>query len=677
MAHPFSHTIDPVTQAAEVAAIQLAFDSWAAVAGVTFVQVADSSDPAAAPDIRVGWGDLLGLGGEIGQAAYQALGSAFVPGTILRLEDPAFNALIDNPSVTGGLQYTGFSSTFYEILTHEIGHALGLGHSSDDTAVMYATALGTQNQALNASDIAGVQALYGAPPIVGDPLGITVPGAAGDSVIIAFDDAPSAAAPQALAQAIDAAVNGGYASPFTYTAGAAIPAVTGGNEGLLLMHTGGVVALPAGYSAMAIDSSTPVTVSGGSTAGQVILAGRGGLAFNAGLGAGSVFAAGGNNLISVYPGAGNQLIQTGGGDDTIVVLAGDDTVNAGLGANQILTGKGNSVINSTGTDLISAGDIGNVTINAFANNPVAFFGPGKTVFNGGSGNATVVSTFGQSTINGQGGTQIWLGSGQDLVNTAGADTIIGGAGAATVNATTGNAFVFAGAGALVMNGGSGASTILGSQTGSATLHGGSGSMIDLSYHATRFIGGTGSDTIASFGGAITVQAGSGGGVFLGGPAGGNSITGGAGQSIILGGGAGDVLTAGTGAGDAIVAGAGAETINAAGSHGADKIYAGTGPDLIKTGTGSTNILTSTGATTIVSGSAIDLVTFVKGNHPTVTIQNYSLTFDYLSLSGFPAGEMAAALAGQSTSAGTETLTLSDGTHIILQGVTGLSAANFL
>ncbi|MCX7384996.1 MAG: matrixin family metalloprotease [Alphaproteobacteria bacterium] len=674
-AHPFSHSINPATQAAEVAAIQLAFDSWAAVSGLSFVEVSDSSDPATAADIRVGWGDLLGLGGEVGQAAYQALNASFLPGTILRLEDPAFNTIFANPGVVGGLQYTGFMSTFYQIALHEIGHALGLGHSTDDDAAMFGTALGLQNQILNASDIAGIQALYGAPPPVMDT--IRIDGAGADFVTIQFDDEIAAASPVVVADAINFSSNSGNTLPFTYTNGATIPALADGTDGLLLMHASGVVALPPGYSAIAIDSPAPVTVSGGSSNGQVVLAGRGGLAFNAGLGTGSVFAAGGNNLISVYPGAGSQLIQTGNGNDTIVVLSGDDTVNAGTGANQILTGKGNNVINSEGTDLIAAGDIGNATINAGANNPVAFFGPGLTVFNGGTGKATVVSTVGQSTVNSAGGTQIWLGSNHDVVNSAGADTIIGNAGAATINATAGNAFVFSGAGDIGFFGGSGATTILGSATGSATLHGGAGSVIDLSYHSTNFIGGTGSDTIAGFGGSVTVKAGAGGGVFLGGPAGANSITGGSGQSIILGGGAGDVLTAGTGAGDAIVAGAGAETINAAGSHGADKIYAGTGPNLIKTGTGSTNILTSTGATTIVSGTAIDLVAFVNGNHPTVTIQNFSLTFDYITLSGFPGGEMSAALAGQSTSGGTETLTLSDGTHIILQGVTGLSAANFL
>ena len=121
----------------------------------------------------------------------------------------------------------------------------------------------------------------------------------------------------------------------------------------------------------------------------------------------------------------------------MVVLGADDTVNAGAGTNLILTGAGHDVINSTGSDLIAAGDIGAATINAGANSPVAYFGPGTTVFNAGSGNATVVSTVGHDTINANGGTQIWLGAGQGVVNTTGADSI---------NATSGNAFLFAGAG---------------------------------------------------------------------------------------------------------------------------------------------------------------------------------------------------------------------------------------
>lgn len=677
LAHPFSHSIDPVGQAAEVAVIQQAFARWSGVANITFTQIPDAASPGQAADIRVGWGNLVtGGGGEIGQAAYQFIGNNFSSDAIVRLEDPAITALDADAAVIGGLKYHGFSSTLYQVAVHEIGHALGLDHSTDSRAVMFPTAQGVTNQDLDASDIAGIQALYGT---IALPAGmVTVAGFACDRVSIQFADTIQSAAAAIAAAALSAEVGNLQRQAVTYSNGATLPTLPGGKSGLVVMHAGGGATLSGGYNAFATDASQVVTVIGGATAGQAILAASGGLAFNAGAGAGSVIAAGGNNLISVYQGAGSQYIQTGAGDDTVVMLGGNDTVDAGTGNNQILTGAGNDLILSNGADLISAGGIGAATITAGTNNPVAFFGPGSTVFNAGGGNATVVSTSGLATVNAHGGTQVWLGSNRDLVNSTGADTIIGGAGAATVNASSGNSFVFAGAGNLAVNAGAGTPTVLGASGGAMTLNGGAGNLIALSYGATRFNGGGGAATIAAFAGAMTAHGGAGSGLYLGGPGGANSIVGGSGQSIILGGGNGDVLVAGSGAGDVIQAGAGATTINAAASHGADKIYAGAGNNLILTGIGSTNILAGTGAATITTGAGVDLVAIANGSHATLTLTNFNPASDYLTFVGFPGNEKTQALASATIIGGTsERLTLSDGTTIMLTNFTGLTAASVL
>ncbi len=460
---------------------------------------------------------------------------------------------------------------------------------------------------------------------------------------------------------------------------ASLPAIPVTAVGQLVFHDSGIAAMPDRYTSAISNAPTPVTIIGGATDGQFVLSGEGGLAFNAGSGRGSVYAGGGNNLVSQYPGAGGQFIQLGAGDDTVIALAGGATIDAGAGHNQILTGAGADSVLSGGSDLIAAGDIGSATITALANDPTVFLGPGDSVFNGGSGHATVVSTAGRTTVNAAGGTQIWLGTNQDLVTTTGADTVIGGAGAATVSAAAGNAFVFAGPGTLDFRGGSGSATILGSASGAATLRGGSGSIIALANAPLAFTGGSGADTIAAFGpgSALTVTGGTGSGLFLGGPAGGNSITGGSGQSIILGGGDGDVLRAGTGAGDVLRAGSGAATLSAAGTYGSHRIYAGAGPNLIETGSFSSNVLTSTGAATIASGPGVDLFAFAAGNHPAVVIQGFDPATDYLSLLGFPVGEAAAALLGASNGAAGERLTLSDGTTILLAGFGGLAAGSFL
>lgn len=504
--------------------------------------------------------------------------------------------------------------------------------------------------------------------------------ASGQAVLLGADDAmltfgfsdPGALAAVAAALApINAAVHAGSLNAVDLASG---EAVAGAGE--LITHTGGQVALPSACQVFATAAASQVTVFGGTGNGTLVLSETGGIAFNAGAGAASVFAVGGNNLISAYAGAGNLYVSTGAGNDTVLALAGNDTIALGSGTNEILTGVGDDQIFSTGDDLIAASGAGNATITAGANNPTVYLGAGNTVFNGGTGQATVVAANGASTINALGGTQIWLGAKADVVNTCGADTIIGRSGAATVSAS-GNSLLFAGSGAMNFIDTAGMQTILGAAGGVMSIAGGAGSVVALSYGNTQFIGGSGAATIAGLGGSMTVTGGSGTGLFLGGTAGANSITGGAGQSTILGNGQGDVLTAGTGAGDVIKAGSGAETVNAAGSTGAERLYGGSGPNVIMTGGGSANVIVGSGVTTLIAGGGMDLYALTNGDANSVVIQNFSARVDYLSLIGFAAGAVSAALAGAMSMSGSEMLTLSDGTHVTLQGFSGLAATNFL
>ena len=63
---------------------------------------------------------------------------------------------VDNPNATSG-QFDLFT-----IMLHELGHSLGLGHSSDSSSVMFANYQGGR-RALSPDDIAGIQAIYGVP----------------------------------------------------------------------------------------------------------------------------------------------------------------------------------------------------------------------------------------------------------------------------------------------------------------------------------------------------------------------------------------------------------------------------------------------------------------------------------------------------------------------------------
>ena len=127
------------------------------MSNLVFVQLADSP----AVDIRIGWAKVSGS--EIGETVFsypdttgQAL--VFQPGTVLKLEDPATTPV----GTALGDIYQGTAATLYQITLHELGHALGLGHSADPADVMY-PALGPADTDLSPADIAGIHFLYGSP----------------------------------------------------------------------------------------------------------------------------------------------------------------------------------------------------------------------------------------------------------------------------------------------------------------------------------------------------------------------------------------------------------------------------------------------------------------------------------------------------------------------------------
>ncbi len=151
-----------------------ALDSWAAVSGFSNLGLVE--------DGNVDVGVAAALGGHLGDiriAAWEISSSA----TLARGFQPGTEAVFDTGGTLSGdihfdisriwlntLNDVGANGDydFQTIALHEIGHALGLGHSSDNTSVMSSTYRGSR-RTLGSDDVAGIQALYGVP--VPEPCG--------------------------------------------------------------------------------------------------------------------------------------------------------------------------------------------------------------------------------------------------------------------------------------------------------------------------------------------------------------------------------------------------------------------------------------------------------------------------------------------------------------------------
>ncbi|XP_073145273.1 metalloendoproteinase 2-MMP [Henckelia pumila] len=135
-----------------------AFDRWSEVTTLTFVQITSFRQA----DIKIGFfsgdhGDGEPFDGILGTLAH-----AFAP-TVGRLHlDNDENWVIDGNFFNASpLSAVDLES----VAVHEIGHLLGLGHSSVEEAIMYPSIpSGVRKVELANDDITGIQVLYGSNP---------------------------------------------------------------------------------------------------------------------------------------------------------------------------------------------------------------------------------------------------------------------------------------------------------------------------------------------------------------------------------------------------------------------------------------------------------------------------------------------------------------------------------
>lgn len=138
-----------------LAEVQQAFAAWSAVANVTFVQVADDgaafNAPTASGDIR--------LGGHAFDGALGVLAHGYYPPNN---GNTAAGDIHFDVSEQWKLAFGGPGFDIFQVLTHELGHALGLDHTGVPNSLMnpfYTEAFAGPQ----ADDIAGMQFIYGRP----------------------------------------------------------------------------------------------------------------------------------------------------------------------------------------------------------------------------------------------------------------------------------------------------------------------------------------------------------------------------------------------------------------------------------------------------------------------------------------------------------------------------------
>ena len=154
--------------------VKQAFDLWAAQTPLTFTETSDSSTA----DIVIGWavgdhgdGDPFDGPGDV--LAHSSFPNPYDKSQVfLHFDD-------DEHWVDSNTQDVDLET----VAAHEIGHTLGLAHSSNPNALMYPSYSGP-HRFLDADDIAGVQSIYGAssaqdPAPQAPPQGATPPTAAG------------------------------------------------------------------------------------------------------------------------------------------------------------------------------------------------------------------------------------------------------------------------------------------------------------------------------------------------------------------------------------------------------------------------------------------------------------------------------------------------------------------
>lgn len=117
-------TFDSPVSGAFLSATRDAFNAWEAVANIKFSEVTDAVDV----DIRLGFDEIDGSSGVLAQA-FTRFGGGGIISSEIRFDSA-------EPYVVGSGNVGPGNFNFGTVAIHEIGHAVGIGHSNASTAIM-------------------------------------------------------------------------------------------------------------------------------------------------------------------------------------------------------------------------------------------------------------------------------------------------------------------------------------------------------------------------------------------------------------------------------------------------------------------------------------------------------------------------------------------------------------